>query len=403
MKYFYLVTLTTLFLSCGSSEKHISTTTTTTAATGKCLEGNCEDGLGKYQYNNDDKYHGYFRSERRNGFGVYYFKDGDISYGGYLNGLRHGEYVYIFKDGAKIVGDYFKGEKDGLFDIYSSDGELNNFDYYRQGRKLKSSEYPENIFKPSVTQFKGDYIKVSFSDSWWSAGEIIMEFTPTNTSPSRITLYPPGHRNAFYLVDSNNKRYELDYQSGFEGDGIDGFGSRRLDEEFSVGLSFEDFYSGKVESASLIEGECETCWHFKNIALPDVDGCVTGDCRSGYGIQEDSSSGIWGGSFTEKYEGFFENGEWHGQGMLTRNGVIYIGSFIEGYFEGDGTIIYENGNKYIGDIYDEIREGYGKFYQSEYLAFIGTWKDDEPYNGTGYNSDGSVQHKGKWKDWKPAR
>ena len=78
-----------------------------------------------------------------------------------------------------------------------------------------------------------------------------------------------------------------------------------------------------------------------------------------------------------------------------------IGTYNEGYFEGEDTIVYEDGNKYMGESYDDIKQGYGKFYQSGYLAFLGKQDDDEPSYGIGNNSNGTVIHKGYWEGWKP--
>ena len=288
------------------------------------------------------------------------------------------------------------------------------YKYYINGVKSKR---PENETSTPIQNFTGDYLTVSLetdgSYSFTSNGEYIkLIITPTNNSPSRITLYPPGHNNAFYLIDNNNKKYELYNQEGFKGDGENGFGTRTLNEKITVELEFNGFNSEIVESLSLVEGDCEGvlhCWNFNNIELPKIEGCIQGDCRQFFGVLKKSRFS-WGfmssgsDSIIETYEGFFKNGEYHGEGMLSfSDGGKRIGTFKKGYFEGEGTIIYKNGNKYIGETYDNIREGYGKFYQTGYLAFSGKWYDDEPSYGTGYDSNGAVIHKGYWEDWKPVK
>lgn len=412
MKKIISIVIISILLSCGSSTKYSvsskSNNNSKKSSIEKCLEGDCVDGLGTYQFSNGDKYNGYFRNNKKNGYGIYYYKNGDMAYGGFRKDEFHGVlYVNWKKSGYYLKASYNNGTKDGHFDYYDSEGEMIDYQYYING--VKSSK-PDGEVRPNKQNFEEDYLKASVikSESFYINSYINLDFTPSS-SVNRITLYEPGHSKAYYLIDNDNNRYELSHQYGFEGDGIDGFGSRNLDKNFSVVLHFYGLDVDNIESLSLIEGDCEVgCWHFNNLELPKIEGCIQGDCRKEFGVLQKrrlSFGFLFGNSDSkiETYEGFFKNGEYHGEGMLTiSDGNIYIGSFNEGYFEGEGTIIYKNGNKYIGDIYDEIREGYGIFYQDNYLAFKGTWKYDEPYEGIGYNSDGSVQHNGRYKDWRPA-
>ena len=176
--------------------------------------------------------------------------------------------------------------------------------------------------------------------------------------------------------------------------------------------STKKYASNSKSSSSVqkcIQGDCEyDCWNFKNLELPKIEGCLTRDCSTEFGIKQKKTFNLalYGDSETiiSTYEGFFKNGEYHGEGMLlSSDGEKRIGTFKEGYFEGEGTIIYEDGNKYMGETYDDIRQGYGKFYQSGYLVFSGKWYDDEPSYGTGYNSNGTAIHKCYWEDWEPIK
>ena len=77
----------TVLFSCGSSKSVSSYSKPSNSQ--KCIQGDCIDGLGTYQYGNGEKYEGYFRNGKKNGYGIYYFNNGDISWGGNKNGKNH--------------------------------------------------------------------------------------------------------------------------------------------------------------------------------------------------------------------------------------------------------------------------------------------------------------------------
>lgn len=90
--------------------------------------------------------------------------------------------------------------------------------------------------------------------------------------------------------------------------------------------------------------------------------CVYGDCKNGFGILEIKT--IRG---TDRYEGGFEEGMFHGVGrfeqMVSVTGrAYYDGDWEMGVRHGRGT--YWNGvsNLYIGNWRDDLRHGHGAYY-----------------------------------------
>lgn len=59
------------------------------------------------------------------------------------------------------------------------------------------------------------------------------------------------------------------------------------------------------------------------------------------------------------YEGQLVNGMMHGEGVLYRRnlGILYIGSFKENQFEGKGERFWVNGDYFIGNFVDSLRQG----------------------------------------------
>ena len=97
-------------------------------------------------------------------------------------------------------------------------------------------------------------------------------------------------------------------------------------------------------------------------------GCLEGDCVNGFSkIQY--SNGYYIGEFKNKKE--------DGQGTYVWNsGDKYIGEWKHGNMTGQGTHTWTNGNKYIGEWKDGIRTGQGTFF----------WKDGDKYYGEFYKN-----------------
>ena len=71
------------------------------------------------------------------------------------------------------------------------------------------------------------------------------------------------------------------------------------------------------------------------------------------------------------------------------------------YSEKNKTVEEKNGNKYIGEIKDNKKDGYGIYYfynSDEYERYAGFWKDDKKYSkGTMFYKNGSI-YIGYWKN-----
>jgi hypothetical protein len=141
----------------------------------------------------------------------------------------------------------------------------------------------------------------------------------------------------------------------------------------------------------------------------------------------------------QKYEGSFLNGNFEGEGTMTNadgtvkagiwknnvysgkslgnygcisgncdegtgtytfeNGEKYVGSFLKGTYEGPGTYYYSNGDKYVGNFVNGTRNGQGTYtFAVDGRKYVGKWKANK-FNGEGtmYYSNGTVKS-GMWKD-----
>ena len=67
----------------------------------------------------------------------------------------------------------------------------------------------------------------------------------------------------------------------------------------------------------------------------------------------------------------------YGQGTYTfSNGDKYVGEFKDDLRNGQGTYTFSNGNKYVGEWKDGKMNGQGTYTYSNGQKYVGEWKDD---------------------------
>tara|TARA_B100000925_G_C21681716_1_gene334346 strand:- start:19 stop:345 length:327 start_codon:yes stop_codon:yes gene_type:complete len=80
----------------------------------ECLNGNCEDGYGEYQYATGAVYRGEWLNGKRNGEGITTSSNGEIYEGEYKNDRRSGYGVYSFPSGERYSGNWRDGRRHGF-------------------------------------------------------------------------------------------------------------------------------------------------------------------------------------------------------------------------------------------------------------------------------------------------
>lgn len=75
----------------------------------KCLEGDCKNGYGVYQWERGDKYEGNFLNGKFEGEGIYYWANGNKHTGLWNVGKRHGEGMHTTTDGVVTTGVWNRG------------------------------------------------------------------------------------------------------------------------------------------------------------------------------------------------------------------------------------------------------------------------------------------------------
>jgi hypothetical protein len=93
-----------------------------------------------------------------------------------------------------------------------------------------------------------------------------------------------------------------------------------------------------------------------------------------------------------KYIGEWKDGKKNGQGSLIyRNGNSYDGEWKDNLMNGHGKFIGTNGNSYDGEWKDNLMNGHGKIIGTNGDSFEGEWKDGELTSASGSSYSGGCK------------
>ncbi|MDA1189803.1 MAG: hypothetical protein O2854_09045, partial [Chloroflexi bacterium] len=101
----------------------------------------------------------------------------------------------------------------------------------------------------------------------------------------------------------------------------------------------------------------------------------------------------------EKYVGELKDGKMHGQGTYTwPDGEEYVGEWKDGKQHGQGTNIWPDGEKYVGELKDDKQHGQGTHTWPTGEEYVGEFKDGKQHGqGTLIWPDGE-KYVGEYKD-----
>jgi len=103
----------------------------------------------------------------------------------------------------------------------------------------------------------------------------------------------------------------------------------------------------------------------------------------------------------EKYIGEWFNDQKNGQGKyIWPDGENYVGQFKDGLYHGQGTYTYVNGDKYVGQFKDDVSHGQGSYTFADGRKYVGQYRNDKR-NGQGiYSWPDGDKYIGQFKDGK---
>ena len=122
-------------------KKYGGSSTVTTGETGKvgCVQGNCQDGWGKFE-DGAGYYDGFWRNGTKNGYGLYEWNEGGKYIGNWLDDNMNGYGVYIALNEDNIIGKFRDGQLNGMGitvtgddweqGIFSGGSQVTKYDFY---------------------------------------------------------------------------------------------------------------------------------------------------------------------------------------------------------------------------------------------------------------------------------
>lgn len=110
------------------------------AVNAECIEGNCENGEGKFMYSDQSIYEGTFVNKKANGFGVCTYSNGNYYKGEWKNHTFHGKGILTYSNGKVYSGLW----RDGHLSTQLKPSEI----YFKAPTRSIKNAVPQSPSKP---------------------------------------------------------------------------------------------------------------------------------------------------------------------------------------------------------------------------------------------------------------
>jgi hypothetical protein len=351
----------------------------------KC-QGDCQNGFGIFKWENGDKYVGDWVNGKREGQGSMTWTGGTSYSGSFKNNQLDGYGTCTWKNGNKYAGNWKNDKQDGKGVYFYSDGT-------KKGGTWENGEFLS-------TDFKSGCISGDCENGWgtwvwdfeteWAGDKYVGNWKGGKLNGKGTYFYSSGSNyNGNYITGKKNGEGTYYWTNGekYSGTWVDGKRTGYGTYYDLDGLIQKGYFSNNV-----YEGENNN--NNNNIKVNNSNvtyGCISGDCKEGYGTYTWESG--------EKYEGYWKNDKRKGQGTNNyANGDVYKGDWKDDQQNGYGTYTFSSGDKYSGNYINHRKNGNGTYYYKDGRKYAGNWKDDK-YDGQGtfYATDGTTKS-GTWSN-----
>jgi hypothetical protein len=389
-----------------------------------------EDGFGKMRWANGHIYEGNFASGTPHGSGVSISITGSEFSGAWKLGLRHGSGVLSSSSGQSYAGEWVEGvlsEPSGIKSetVLKLDKEHDIF--LEKGlRPREKNKYKNKIISGAEIE---EVIRKKYPDGRVYTGNI-MKGTPHGSGQMRYTdglVYSGGWK---FGMPHGVGSYEYPDSRYYKGDFVDGL-KEGYGEEKHADMSV---YKGSYEEglkhgtgAITIDGKVHAGeWECGDLVVPltplysdNVQGknekklevaskaSVKSARDQEVGFESETTPSIEtvlysnGDKFVGEIVGSKRNGVgtflWFGESKFTS----YSGQWLNDKMHGHGKLVYSSGDTYVGEFENDRKVGVGKYVwakDKKFRSYVGEFENDQ-LDGIGFVNllDGS-QEFGQWKE-----
>lgn len=385
---------------------------TNTQPTGRCImecangdyyEGYLSNftmnGQGKLIQSDGTKYEGTFVNGKLTGRGTYRNTDGETYDGLFADGKYHGEGTLTTRSGDRYEGEFTEGLPCGRINARYKDGSTFEGTIDVNGRRTGvlregtdddytimeiTNNLPQGDLKRYVKSDEGTIISTGYKD-----GDKFITKELTSPEGMYIKFIPPytpdvqGRQNAVITYKDFTYEGQVDADTGiFNGQGL-------------LKKTNNSYLKGTFKDGELWEGEYVN-YRDKNSNV--LNGSVSEGKMNGEGRKDWSDGGVFIGTFKDgdTWDGQCTDVRYYKDGDYVSS---YTGPLKGNKFNGQGTMTWLNGDKYVGQWANDNMNGQGTRTYGPGQVWIratGTFIDGQHRQGTLVRTNGTFH--GYWDE-----
>ncbi len=359
-------------------------------------------GHGQESWLNGEKFIGEWTNDKKNGQGTFYYKDGSKYDGEWVANKKQGFGTMTWADGRKYIGEWANDMQNGNGILTSSTGEKYS-GLWRDNKKhgqgtltlvngnIQTGEWKDDAFiskeKPVIANTTVNKIhfpaelkitNLALNDSIGNRNNILdanekaeIRFTLTNQGKGDATnlLIEVQELDTLQSISYENHQTYTIIPAGAQKNIAIPISSKAdlstAEASFKIqifevhGFNAGPFYiSFKTQEAAKVK---------LAVTNKNTTGCIVGNCNNGEGTMLFPDG--------RKYIGTWRDGKCNGKGiMIWPNGRKYDGLWNDNEPNGHGIEIGADGSKYEGDWVNGLKEGRGVYISAIGRKYSGSWK-----------------------------
>ena len=264
---------------------------------GKCVKGDCKNGLGNATFSDGSKYSGNWVGGNRT-YGKFFGKSEKTTYTGtWSGGLKNGNFTVVDNKGTKSFGKFVSNKRQGKWSVTYSDGSTNvktynngKLTYYSDsdGNKI-STDASGNSYtvdadgNKTSTNVAGNTYQVT-ADGTKISKDASGNKYQVNTSGNKMSVDAAG--NYYEVIDLGNG--EKLYNSYKVVNGVIIGNDYAIEKRIKSGGGFE-YYSGNLNNDNKLNGNGKVCKSLDETTMV-LAGCVSATFLNGKRVYKDTNA-----------------------------------------------------------------------------------------------------------------